>query len=532
MSSLNQFYKGSSDVNLWLKIKAGDDYTLADIPALIPLRWTYIKNNWSSIKNDIKKNQKSALNLDELNKQINDFDKFIDTQRNINKINPLSDSSIFYRYYQIFDNILINSISLTNEEQRIINEEIARINSFSKNNFIDIKNNAIAYRDKFSDSCGLGDDAYNAAFNRSAIAANSSSTISDVNYINNIQQNIKTIDFILANLFAVDAVLDPFALARSNANNPDLGIGQYSSGKLVRLGYNETLESLANRYLGDPDRWIDIAIANGLKPPYIDEVGERVSLISNGNGNTINISKTDTLGNLNINKLYINQLVVLKSNIQKSPDQRVITSIRQIPVSGEIIIELDGESNLNIYKINEEAHIRIYKPNTINSSQYILIPSNEPITNSRKEEIPWFLTKSQEDEKRAKIDIGLSDTEDLLLASNNDIRLSYGIDNAIQAIKLLLATELGSLPRHVNYGIVNLVGNKALNMSDMKAALIKSISDQISADNRFDRIESIYVDYLHNGLTNTSASALVVSLTVRLAGGKQVIPISFTVNNM
>jgi hypothetical protein len=154
---------------------------------------------------------------------------------------------------------------------------------------------------------GLTDPTYNEVFTRSAIAPQVSASIPDLLYMLQLNNTIKSVDFILANLFAVDAVVDPFTLARDNANNPEINIQNYSSGSLVRFNYGDSLEALAQRYLGDSNSWIDIAIANGLKPPYIDEIGVTVPLKTNGGGNTITLAQTDSNGQDNFSTLYVNQ---------------------------------------------------------------------------------------------------------------------------------------------------------------------------------------------------------------------------------
>ena len=55
---------------------------------------------------------------------------------------------------------------------------------------------------------------------------------------------------------------------------------------------------------------------------------------------------------------------------------------------------------------------------------------------------------------------------------------------------------------------------------------------QIEADSRFDRIESLDVEYLVNSKTNQGVAAMAIIMSVRLAGGNRVLPISFTVNNL
>jgi len=531
MATINEAYKSIADVNLWLRSRGGDDLTLADIPSIIPLRWLHFRENWEFMKPDLLNNISQDVDPDLFNQQINDFSNLIESQRNSNKINPFQDSQTFYRFYTIFNNILIQSINLTNEEQEIIDNELTRINSFSKNNFLSAKNNIIDYRDRVADTSGLSDSDYNKAFGKDSIPPQINATIVEANYLLTLEYSIRTCDFILANLFAVDSAIDPFALARANANNPNINIGSYKSGKLVKINYGESLESLATRYLGDPNKWLDIAIANGLKPPYIDEVGVRIPLLSNGAGSQINLAETDIDGELNINKLYINQQVFLQSTTEVVPNQRTIINIRQVPVSGEIILELDGDANMNIYQIADQAHIRVYAPNTINSSFFVLIPSNEPLDDFRKEEVPWFLAKSADDEKRAKVDLAIDSNGELTLTSNSDIRLSYGLENAIQAIKLKIITELGSLRYHPTFGLVNVLGTKNINIDDTIELITESIVSQVEADSRFDRIENLSVDYLSSDATNEGVSAILINLVVRLAGGNKVIPISFTVNN-
>lgn len=531
MATVNEAYGSIADVNLWLRARGGDDLTLADIPSIIPLRWPYFRDNWEFIRPDLIANMADDVNPDFLNQQIDDFSSFIESQRTTTKINPFQDAFTFYRFYAVFNSVQIEAINLTNEENRIIVSELARVNAFSKNNFVKAKQNIIDYRDRVTDTYGLSDPDYNKAFNKSSIPPQINATIVEANYLLTLEASIKTCDFILSNLFAVDQAIDPFALARANANNPDVNIGQYKSGKLVKINYGESLESLATRYLGDPNKWIDIAIANGLKPPYIDEVGVRIPLLSNGSGNQINLAGTDINGLLNIDKLYINQQVFLQSTAEVVVDQRSIISIKQVPVSGEIILELDGTRDMSRYQTADQAYIRVFAPNTINSSFYVLIPSQEPLPDTRVEEVPWFLAKSAEDEKRAKIDLALGPDGDLMFTTNGDVKLSYGLDNAIQAIKLKIMTELGSLRYHPTFGLVNVIGNKNANIDETRGLIIDSINSQIEADSRFDRVEDLAVDYLVNNTTNQGVGAIAISLTVRLAGGTQTIPISFTVNN-
>ena len=531
MSIATNAYNSIADVNLWLKLRDNDDLTLADVPSIIPLRWTYFVNSWNFLVVNLQNIANTTYDPDLFNSQLSSFTQFIESQRFVPpSVNPFANSLILNKYYFIFDNINIEDINITNIEQTILTNQQARVNLFSKNDFLNAQNNIIIYRDTLTDQYGLGDTTYNTTVGRSPVAKQVTGDIPNVNYLLQLQYSIKTIDFILANLFAVDDALDPFALARANANNPDINIGQYSSGTLVKLNYGESLATLAYRYFGDPNKWIDIAIANGLEPPYIDEEGQALPLIANGNGNQINIAGTDSNGNSNYEKLYITQPVFLQSSTQVVVSQRSITNIRQIPISGEIVIEVDGAANMTQYTIVSNATVRVYKPGTINSSFYILIPSQEPLPNNRQEEIPWFLMNVGNDLQRMKVDLAIDNNNELNFTSSNDVALSYGLENAIQAMKLKIITELGSLRYHPTFGLASIVGKTNADISALQNLLTQSLTDQVSQDSRFDRIESLSVDYLVNPLSATSVAAILIQLDVRLAGGTNVVPISFSVN--
>jgi hypothetical protein len=531
MATLANTYQAIGNLNLWLKQRSGEPMMLSDIPNIIPLRWSYFQANWQFIKSGLTSLVPSYFNPAYLTSMISQFDTFMTLHTYVpSTVNPFSNASVFYQYYAIFDNIQIQSINLTNQEKLILSNAILAVQQYSKNDFLNIKNTITSYRDAYADTVGLDDPTYNETYNRQAIAPQRSATLLDVDFLLTLQNSITSVNFILSNLFQVDAVLDHFALARTNANNPEIAIGSYSSGYLVKMNNGDNLEALATKYLGDPNKWLDIAIANGLKPPYIDEIGMAIPLLSNGDGNQINLAETNQQGDYNIDLIYVNQPVFLQSTTQVIPDQRTITSIKVVPVSGEIIITLSGSSNLNEYTTAANASIRVYQIGTINSSFYVLIPSTNPLDDDRSEEVPWFLTSTPDDEKRAKVDLAIDANGEINFTTNGDLVLSYGLDNAIQAMRLKIITELGTLRYHPNFGLVSVVGKVNADLDAIKSLIAESLIAQVSADSRFDRIESLDVEYVVGAGANGTA-VMAITMVVRLAGGNKTIPISFTVNN-
>lgn len=525
MSLISQAFIDLNELKLWFNDQSGNSLTLADMQEIIPLRWNYFRENWEFILSTIIGKQSTYPYPDILMSQTDKLSNLIRIQRhkNNNRVNPFSKRSILTDYYCVWEVIDVASIPLTKEETNIVNTKMDRIRRFTKTDFLRIRQSLMDGRDNIFDTIGLSDTDYNSVFERSPAVSLREPKISDINDAQNFQDAILTVDYILANTASIiTSNVDPFALARANANNPEIDIVTGRSGQLVRMFYGDNLQSIASRYFGDPERWIEIAIANGLRPPYVDEIGTAVSLSSNGSESQLSIPKLDTFGQPNISKFYVNQVVFLQSDTVKFPDQRTILIVKEVPISGEIVIELNKDSNLDQYKVSENAYVRVFKPNTINSNFLIMLPSPNPVTTQSTKETPFFLASKSEDEKRAGVDLLVDNNADLVINSTGDFQLSYGLANAIQGMQFKMMSEQGQLIRHPNYGLPSVIGLKATDPAAIKGLIITGITDMVAADPRFSRVETINV-------TIDQGSA-IISLVVRLAGSGSLIPISFTIN--
>jgi hypothetical protein len=519
-----------SDLNLWFKISENRSLTLTDMPELIRLRWAFFRDNWVYLLQKYVDSISTYQDPDRLKADIDSFTEFVMAQRDSkSKKNPFDSSDILYRFYTVFDITPVNIVALSYQERIDIDNKVKKISSFTRTDFLNMRDRLREERDSMADRVDTSDSDYNKIYDRSPQAARVDIKNKDVNKMYEVQKAIRVIDFILANSFSLQtSVVDPFALARANANNSEIDIGQYSSGSLTRLNYGEDLQSLAKRTLGNPDKWIDIAIANGLKAPYIDEIGEKIYLLSNASDNQINIGPSSN-GTLNVDKIFIGQTVFIRSDSYNFPEQRSVLNIKQIPVSGEIIIELDGERDLVKYTTADDAYMRIYKPNTVNSSFYVLIPSLEPLNESESAITPWFLRTSDAVNRRQKVDINLNENGDINFNSTGDFQLSYGLDNSIQAIKLKVAIELGELRRHPQFGLPSVPGNTNASVEDVRTLLVNSISNSIQTDPRFDEIDTLNIVY-NNSIDKFTPSYFSITLVVRLSGSDNLVPITFTVN--
>jgi hypothetical protein len=525
MSQVDKAFSSLSELKIWYNDRSGKPLTLADMPEIIPTRWNYFRDNWEFVVEDLKKKVATYSYPDLLTAQIDSLSQLIRIQRHEanRKVNPFSKKTILTDYYSVWESINVASIPMTKEEETVTANKLNKVRRFIKTDFERIRADLANGRDEISDTVGLSDSDYNLTFDRSSVAQLRSARIKDVTDMQTLQKAIITVDYILANTAGLSTTnVDPFALARANANNPDIEIRTALSGQLVRMHFGDSLQDLASRYLGNADRWIEIAIANGLRPPYIDEIGQAVPLISNGSGSQINIAGLDVDGKPNRDKVYINQVVFLQSNVVKFPDQRTILSIKEVPISGELVIELSGEANLGLYQTVDNAHVRVFKPNTINSNFMVMLPSENPVSNQSTKEVPFFLASKSEDEKRAGVDLLLTADNDLSFTASGDLQLSYGLSNAMQAIQLKMVSEKGQNPRHPSFGLPAILGARATDPTVIKNALVTGINDMVNADSRFSRVETIDV-------TVRQGSA-IISLVVRLAGSGSLLPLNFAVN--
>jgi hypothetical protein len=529
MAHFNNAYEAIAAISLWYKNRAGDPLMLSDVPKIISLRWADFRDNWEFIKASIENQYESAADPDIFNDKLQEMSDFIIENRKA-KLNPFDNSSILFRFYSIFDMIPIRRVALSRKEQTILDEELKTIAAYSRDKFEAARRVIVLTRDTFAGRRNLEDADYNRIFGRSTITAISDASIYDIQQMQQLMDAIKTIDFILANEFQLTVnTTDPFQLARDNANNPEIDIQNYASGFLTRFQYGDSLQKVAQRFLGNADKWIDIAIANGLRPPYVDEIGQKIFLLTNGDGNKINIAAIDGNGQANKDKFYPGQTIFLQSSTQTRAERRVILNIEHVPISGNIILELDGDSDLEKYTLSDTAYARVYLPNTINSNFFILIPSTQTLPDSTKANTPFFLENAASDEKRQGVDLALSETADLILTSTDDLQLSFGLANSIQAVKLKLIIEQGELNRHSSFGLVNIIGDKTLTLERARSELTRSIMAQINADDRFDRIERLSITGLVNAANLRNGSGLGIKLSVRLAGTGHVVPIVFSI---
>ena len=292
----------------------------------------------------------------------------------------------------------------------------------------------------------------------------------------------------------------------SDAGDNDFTIpkGKFS----VQMTHGTSLEQLALNYLGNVNRWGEIAALNGLQYPYVDEEGFTRNLIIPGDNQIILLN--------DVTNLMINQVVYLMSNTQPSIKVR-IKSIKKNN-DQEYSLNLDTPIDLNIYKTLDNAKIRAYLPYTVNHLSDIYIPTEQTSSDYSLDEIVPvnFLENNPALIKFSKIDLALTAENDLAIGQDGFFNLSYGKGNLLQAARLKLQTPEGSLPLHPNYGLGAQIGE---NLNDIDFSnFINKIRNNFKQDPRFLDPSSIDLRVIDG--------AFKLDITAKLSNMQGILPIN------
>lgn len=252
----------------------------------------------------------------------------------------------------------------------------------------------------------------------------------------------------------------------------------------VTVNRGDTLESIAATYLGDPNRFREIAALNDLASPYIDEIGVIIP-ISNPSGRTFNVRDN--------RNLILNQIVNITGNGQ-APTRRRVLSIEEVGLS-YWKITVDGTMDLDRFA-GTQAYLTVTAPKTVAPGDTILIPSQDPPDLSTQARPTSLQDKLTNAEKLFRVDIALDGTNststntksiDISIDSSGDVSRSYGYANALQIIRNAIEIERGALSQHPEYGLPNLVGQRSTVASESE--IVQAIRRTILADSRFSDVQ-------------------------------------------
>lgn len=502
----------STDLDLYLALRANAPRTLSRYPSLIQNRWTWLVQNWNvyypQILLTFQGNATLLLVLAALNKSVVGYNLGA-------QVNPFQSLDNIIYYDPVLSQIPLTDLSLSNQEQVYVSNEEQRVNSFTVTDFRQISTYLNQQASLAVQRGGLGDPLAEQILGYPTTAFERPYLVGDlinVNSLLNLAEYVDGIVYDLSQQYNPEPDLIALANANLDPNNTFTFDDTYITS--VAVPFSQSLQEMSKQYLGTEDRWFELVATNDLKAPYVDLYGTKYPLLSPGVSSEIVISNT-ALGTIVVGgKVGIGSVSFIE-------EPRTVEVVRDNG-DGTITVSLSGVNDLSKFTPNAMAFLRVYIPNTVNATSFILIPlkvaaqfprQQQPTTNVLRDLNQAFLAFGI-DAMRNTI------TNEFILDSNNDFALSFGVPAIRQTLFYFLKTVAGTLSWHPNYGIPDQIGNRIqISNVDSGTLLADTISRALSQDPRF---TSVTVQNIIMG-TNSLSMTIVVTLEQSNA----VIPLSF-----
>ncbi|HVT62928.1 MAG TPA: hypothetical protein VHD33_05520, partial [Legionellaceae bacterium] len=414
--------------------------------------------------------------------------------------------------YDFFSGISIGDLNLPPTVLSAVAQERQRVRNLTRLDYQNRRDAVQAVVDNYANAVGLGGTTYNQIYGIQAPPTPVVDKPTDDDY--NVLYALNSLLIEMSRLVVstttnTNTKLDSIASIAGMATASGMAFQIPVSKFPIPFPYGATMEGLATKYLGSPDRAIEIIALNGLQSPYVDEVGFELPLLSNGVGNTLFVGSAE--------HLFIGQPVWISSTTVNRMQTR-ITGIRVLNNSQVMVTVAADVSN---YTTMAKATLLAYLPNTVNSQQTIYIPSQtEPQQNDLTlRNVPGI---DQYDPLLAVggIDLLLTPEGDLVLDKYGDTKWAVGLTNCIQSLKLAMNTPRGALNRHPEYGLDLQPG---VSLADLDATQIAAGLSSMIADNpAFSGIDSAKVAI--NG------PVADLSIAIKLNPTDQLLPLNLQIN--
>lgn len=412
----------------------------------------------------------------------------------------------------LLDQIPTNQLVLNTAQQNKLNNILANTSLTVQQ----LKNNAaaiLALANQLEDYFGAGTLLYSELFNLSPPTTTQSMSIPQFLILDTLYNFIQDVNILTATTQVTDNNIEAsLQYVAGLASLSDIPFDVPTSKIIVPVPSNTTIEGMAGRYLGDPNRWLEIATLNKLQEPYLDYSGFHVPLLSNAIGRQVIVASNQNL--------YLGQVATLMGTgqIQQS---RHITNITSLP-NGNYLLTMDGEPNLDNFTLANNAYVQAYLPGTVNAMQKIYIPSDLPPAQTQGQVnviLPEIVQLNGDPLAQISgVDFLLDESGDLVIDQYGNFLLAYGMTNIVQWLRILFTTTINSFLLEPQFGLGVAPG---ISVADIDVqAMYKQINQQIVNDPRFSGVTNLQIQ--------ASPPNLIIKVGVQVAGQTGIFPVAFS----
>lgn len=408
-----------------------------------------------------------------------------------------------------FGDLSLDELAVSPQLQARLDAEAQRVSALTRDDFADRRDRLRAAADLLATSLGAGDDTFTATTGITAPSQKPAPGDGDWEV-----------------LFALNDAATAADHLAATAEPPARGTGMEAMAALARRSgiafriprskfavpfpYRGTLEGLAAQYLGDPDRWMEIAELNGLRDPWVDETGWSTPLRTNAVGDEV-VAAVGSMPDV-----YVNQQVWVRSTTLRRV-RRIVEGVRV--VGADVVLKLDD--TVDGYNVKDSAVLEGFLPDTVNSQQLVYIPSDvEPSDDDAVTKAIPGVREFDPYVAVGGVDLLLDEgTNDLIITPDGDCRLAVGLTNTIQGWRIALATPQGKLNRHPQYGRPQVVGESTADVDAGEE--LRAVRRMFSEDPAVGSIVGVKVE--KSGPVNKISASVVVR------GIAQPIPVTYHV---
>lgn len=413
--------------------------------------------------------------------------------------------------FDLFDGINLDDVTMSAPQQEAIDKELEIVRLIDVEQLREFKEEILSLSLDISNNYGAGSSVFAEVYGRDVPNTRvTPMTLEENEVLVGLMEVVQIYDLLTSTKEYDDQKIEsPLEFVGGLANEAGIAFDSVENKILVPVPFGLTIEEIAARYLKDSNKFLEIATLNNLRSPYIDEDGFVYKLLSNADGRQFNVDDSEA-------RLYVGQKLTFSSSTAPSFIRRVI-SVEQIDDTN-YLVTVDGVDDLAKLTTADGAQMQGYLPGTVNSQNQLYIPTTAPADpDDRVKEISHLDEKQLT--KLSKVDFLLTESGDLALNSVGDIRLSNGLTNLVQSLKLKIETKQGTLLRHLNYGLGLKHGVSVADIDN--GAIIVELNKMIADDPRFDAITRIDL--------KLAGSTLSIGMAVSIANQTGVVPVSFNI---